>query len=124
MLERCFNSKSINFSRYGAAGISVCGRWLAFENFLADMGSRPRRYTLERINNQKGYAPDNCRWATYLEQAHNTKSNVNLTALGKTQCVAVWARKLGVRVMRIHRWIGKGLSLESFIEGLPCHIHK
>ena len=58
---------------YGGKGIRVCERWLDFQNFLADMGERPKGYWIERINGDGDYEPGNCRWATPLEQMQNVK---------------------------------------------------
>ena len=72
MKTRCFNSKCPQYYRYGGRGITVCDRWKgSFENFLADMGPRPAGKTIDRIDGTRGYAPDNCRWATPKEQAQN-----------------------------------------------------
>jgi len=71
MLARCRNPNNPAYSRYGGRGIKVCLRWLKFENFLADMGYVPFGKTLDRKNNNKGYNPFNCRWATPKEQANN-----------------------------------------------------
>ena len=73
MLSRCFRSGGSS-SRYKLAGISVCDRWLLFENFYADMGVRPDGHTLDRINNSKSYSKDNCRWATPVQQFENSSS--------------------------------------------------
>jgi hypothetical protein len=75
MFRRCYDPRHIDFKNYGARGIKVCERWYSFANFLADMGDRPEGLVLERINNNKGYSPKNCKWATWKEQYRNKRSN-------------------------------------------------
>lgn len=76
MISRCTNPKQPHWEHYGGRGIGVCQRWRSFEAFIADMGRRPTgppRYTLERINNDRGYEPGNVKWATYSEQQRNRR---------------------------------------------------
>lgn len=111
---RCHNPKSKDYSRYGARGITVCARWRdSFENFLSDMGPRPSKgYSIDRIDNEGPYEPDNCRWATLHEQANNQRSNWLVTHKGVTGTVAEWSRAAGIKYYTFWSRLKRGWSLE------------
>jgi hypothetical protein len=113
MIRRCNNKKCKSFPKYGAAGITVCERWLKFENFLEDMGECPAGLTLDRIDNFKGYEPENCRWATRKTQSINRKHIKLYTMNGKAMTLADWSKQLYIDAATLRKNIGKGYSLKS-----------
>jgi hypothetical protein len=86
--QRCLNKKNKQYNFYGGRGIKICKRWDKFENFLSDMGNRPKLKSLDRINNDGDYKPSNCRWATKKEQALNRRSNVYLKYKGESKTIS------------------------------------
>lgn len=74
MLARCYNPNTPYYKYYGGRGIEVCERWWEFENFLADMGEKPKGKSLDRISPNGNYMLDNCRWSIWQEQQNNTRS--------------------------------------------------
>lgn len=97
MLQRCTNPKAANYISYGGAGVTVCERWRDFASFFADMGHPPSsQHMLGRIDNAKGYTPENCRWADVETQQNNRTNGVKITAFGETLSVAQWVRKTGL----------------------------
>lgn len=118
MKSRCCNPCNKDYHSYGGRGIGVCSQWLnSFPQFVLDMGEKPKGMTLDRINTDKDYSPDNCRWATILEQGRNTRKNVNITYQNRTQCLSAWASELGLNYKMLQRRLMLGWSIErAFIE--------
>lgn len=115
MLQRCNNPKHKNFRRYGQRGITVCDRWAIFENFASDMGKPAPGYTLDRINNNGGYCPENCRWATASEQSANREAWNAVSAFGLTISLAQWSRHFGIRANTISHRIRGGWAPEDAV---------
>lgn len=111
MRGRCMNPRNAKYPRYGGRGIRVCAAWNDFARFYADMGPRPTpRHSIDRIDNDGPYSPENCRWATISEQSNNRRSNLWLTHAGRTQRPAEWAAELGIDVKIIYRRMHRGWS--------------
>ena len=113
MKQRCYNKNDQFYHRYGARGISVCERWMIFDNFYADMGDPPPGMTLERIDNNGNYEPNNCKWANMKEQNLNTSRNRLLTLNGETLPLSQWTKRLGVSKTTIHYRLAAGWDLEK-----------
>ena len=97
MKQRCLNEKSTGYESYGGRGITICERWLGengFVNFLLDMGPRPPDTSLDRINVEGGYSPDNCRWADSATQHANRRCNMTPDELAELQRAAAMEKTL------------------------------
>jgi hypothetical protein len=98
MKMRCYNPNNAEYKHYGARGIHVCKRWLnSYENFLADMGRCPEGRSLDRIENEKGYFPENCKWSTAMEQVYNRRNTLFCTYKGETKPLKIWCDELGLK---------------------------
>lgn len=114
MHVRCYYKRSKSYRDYGGRGIRVCNRWQTFENFLADMGEPPfKGATIERRNNNGHYEPDNCYWATRLEQGKNRRNNHVLELNGVSHHISEWSRLTGIKVTTIYQRIRREWSTEQ-----------
>ena len=118
MLSRCRNPNNARAKDYSARGICVCDRWLKFENFLADMGEAPEKHSIDRINNEGNYEPDNCRWATSSQQMNNTRRNVFIEHQGLRLTPPQWERRLGLSATTIRKRLRRGLTVAEALKPL------
>lgn len=112
MKARCTKESHIQWKDYGGRGISYAPRWEFFENFLRDMGEKPKGLTLGRIDNDGNYCPENCRWETKRQQSTNTRQNRNITFNGKTKTLVEWAEIAGVPYMTFYYRLHRGMDME------------
>lgn len=122
MIARCTCRTDARYVHYGARGIQVCAAWRAFESFRFDMGDPPAGKTLERIDNDGPYSPENCKWATRFEQMRNTRRTRMVTFNGQTMCVSDWAIRIGIKPhslqFRLKHWpIDKALTTPAIHHG-------
>ena len=125
MKARCSPSSNWHGGKhYRDKGIKVCERRLerrtGFINFLSDIGAKPTTvHSIERIDSNKDYTPENCCWATRTEQAHNTSQNVNLTFGGKTQCLTEWSKELNIKYPTLLQRLKSGWSVKDTLTVIP-----
>lgn len=113
MRSRCNSPTNPGFHRYGGRGITVCSRWNSFKNFRADMGAKPTpKHSLDRIDNDGPYSPENCRWATDTEQMNNRSNCLRFEFNGKIQTLSEWARELNRDYFAIRARIRLGWDIE------------
>ena len=114
MRQRCRNPNNPYYKNYGARGIAICERWGKFVNFLEDMGKQPKGGTLERIDNNGNYEPQNCKWANRWEQTRNERKNIRITVGSETMILQDWADRLGIHEETLRRWYHKGIWPQDF----------
>lgn len=120
MKQRCNNPNASHYERYGGRGISYCEQWEEFANFYADMGDAPsRKHSLDRIDNNGNYAPDNCRWATMQEQMLNSTRVRMIEAFGETMPVYHAIKRAGISPQTFYRRINEGWSIEKALAERP-----
>jgi hypothetical protein len=115
MKDRCLNPNNHNYKGYGGRGITVSSEWAeSFDRFLLDMGKRPSdKHSLDRIDNEKGYNKENCRWADTYQQSTNKRNNRFFEFNGQSMCLQEWSRKIGISQTSLWRRFNKGWSVEK-----------
>ena len=118
--QRCYNKNYDRYKDYGARGIQVCDEWkndfYCFYNWAINNGYQ-ENLTIDRIDNNKGYSPDNCRWTDIKTQCNNTRRNVFLTCNNKTQTIAQWGNELNLSVDKISQRHRAGWSDKECLFG-------
>lgn len=135
---RCLNKKNHTYKNYGGRGIKICDKWLKFEGFYDDMYDNEdpsksyikhcekfgeNNTTLDRIDNNKGYCKENCRWSTSKEQANNRRNNRLIVYQGKRQTIAEWAKELNIKPSLISDRIKRGWKIEK-VFNTPINFYK
>lgn len=107
MKQRCSDPKNNQYANYGGRGISVCDRWMSFENFIEDMGHRPEGTSIDRIDANGNYEPNNCRWSDAKSQARNRRNANKITIDGVERTLVEWSELSGTKACTIASRIKK-----------------
>lgn len=118
ILARCLNKNAVNYHHYGGKGIAVAPRWMEFQNFLNDMGERPRKLSIDRIDGNKGYEPGNCRWVTQKAQVRNRSVTKTVMFQGRERPLAELVEGSGLSYQTVHLRLKNGWDIEKAI-GTP-----
>ena len=111
MKGRCYNTKNVSYHNYGGRGITVCDRWLKdFWLFVEDMGYRPENHTLDRIDNNGNYSPENCRWSDIKKQSNNKRNTRIVEYKGQKKSLSEWASFLGIPYERLAKRYSYGFT--------------
>jgi len=120
MRQRCNCPTTLNYHDYGGRGITICKRWDNFVSFLADMGPRPSsKHSIDRIDNNRGYYPENCRWTTTHIQARNKRNNRLLSLDGRTQCIRDWENETHIHYNTIWNRLDRGWTVVEALTTPP-----
>jgi len=121
MTARCYNPNNTAYKNYGGRGIKICERWRGYyNNFVKDMGIRPsKKFSIDRIDNDKGYSPENCRWATMKTQQNNRSNNRMITANGVTLNLMQWSERTKIDFKLIHARLSRGYKPEEALGLAP-----
>lgn len=127
MISRCYREKDIHYKAYGARGITVCDEWKndssKFFEWAFANGYR-NDLTIERIDNDKGYCPENCTWIPKEQQSKNKRQNIMITYEGKTMCASDWAKETGISASAIRYRFKRGWGTERIFSTIPRPFNK
>ncbi len=119
MMQRCYNEGHNAYHNYGGRGISVCPEWHTYVGFFADMGRRPStKHSIDRIDNEGNYCPQNCRWATKAEQVSNTRRSRFVEMDGERKTLMQWVRQFGLKYGTLRGRLDRGQSLKEALAGI------
>lgn len=123
---RCTNSSFPGYKTYGGRGITLCKEWevyATFKRWALDNGYM-RGLTIDRIDNNRGYCPENCRWSTHSEQQRNKRNNHSVTLWGKTMIITDWATECGISRQTVHSRLARGWDIEKALTAPAKSEHK
>ena len=126
MKDRCLNQNCHAYSIYGGRGITICADWLDYLEFekWAESNGYEKGLSLDRIDNDCGYSPANCRWADHVVQCNNKSNNRTLTHHGKTMTISQWSRELGIKKATLFSRVRQGLSADEILNPLISPVNK
>lgn len=117
MMQRCYNPEDCSFKSYGARGIRVCDKWKDFYEFEkwaeSTIGKKTKEYTIDRIDNNGDYCPENCRWATPKEQGRNKRDTIMITINNETKPLVEWCEIYGFKFSTVRERLKRGWSIEE-----------
>ena len=118
MKGRVLNPKNPAYHNYGGRGIKICSAWTegGFVQFLKNMGNRPAGMSLDRIDNNSDYSPENCKWSNEIEQAANRRTSNILLYQGRSQCLSAWSRELNITRHEIYKGLNQSMTLEEIVQ--------
>lgn len=118
MRARCLNPEAAAWKNYGARGIVICSQWVNdFDTFFEDMGPCPAGHSLDRIDNNAGYSPENCRWADWFTQLNNRRNCIVLSDGKREQTLGQWAAELGIKVGTLHKRLDRMSPERALVSG-------
>jgi hypothetical protein len=122
MINRCNDKNHNRYHRYGGRGIKVCDRWMDYNNFIEDMGARPtKKHSIDRIDNDIGYDPKNCKWSLMKDQANNRCNNRLIEFNGIKKTLQIWADEIGINQSSLRKRIDCWGIERALLTPKPTH---